>query len=131
MDGDVAGGVNAAQWDSRIDLCVGVGGTPEGIITACAVKALGGVIQGKLWPKDDEERERAVAAGHDLERVLHANDLVASDNSYFVATGITSADFLDGVQRRGPFLRTESVVMRAYSGTIRRVITDQRPGRWN
>jgi fructose-1,6-bisphosphatase II len=89
------------------------------------------VIQGKLWPKDDEERERAIAAGHDLDRVLHANDLVRSDNAYFVATGITSADFLDGVQRRGPFLRSESVVMRAHSGTIRRVITDQRPTRWD
>ena len=130
MDGDVAGGVNAAQWDSRIDMCVGIGGTPEGIITACAVKALGGVIQGKLWPKDDEERERALDAGHELGRVLHADDLVASDNAYFVATGITSSDFLDGVQRRGPFLRSESVVMRAHTGTIRRVITDQRPGRW-
>ena len=129
MDGDVAGGVNAAQWDSRIDMCVGIGGTPEGIITACAVKALGGVIQGKLWPKDDAERERALDAGHELGRVLHADDLVASDNAYFVATGITSADFLDGVQRRGPFLRTESVVMRAHTGTIRRVITDHRPDR--
>lgn len=131
MDGDVAGGVNAAQWGSRVDMCVGIGGTPEGIITACAVKALRGVIQGKLWPRDDEERARAIAAGHDLDRVLHADDLVASDNAYFVATGITSADFLDGVQRRGPFLRSESVVMRAHTGTIRRVITDQQPDRWD
>ncbi len=131
MDGDVAAGVNAAQWGSTVDLAVGIGGTPEGIITACAVKALGGVIQGKLWPKDDVEREQALAAGHDLDRVLHAHDLVASDNCYFVATGITSADFLDGVQRRGPFLRSESVVMRSFSGTIRRVITDQHPDRWD
>ncbi|WP_026139355.1 class II fructose-bisphosphatase [Leucobacter salsicius] len=131
MDGDVAGGVNAARWDSRIDMCVGIGGTPEGIITACAVKALGGVIQGRLWPKDDEERERALAAGHDLDRVLEANDLVASDNCYFVATGITSADFVDGVQRRGPFVRAESIVMRAHSGTIRHVISDMDPTRWN
>lgn len=131
MDGDVAAGVEAAEWDSRIDMCVGIGGTPEGIITACAVKALGGVIQGKLWPKDDAEREAALAAGHELGRVLHANDLVRSDNAYFVATGITTSDFLDGVQRRGPFLRTESVVMRSYSGTIRRVITDQSPTRWD
>ena len=131
MDGDVAGGVNAARWDSRIDMCVGIGGTPEGIITACAVKALGGVIQGRLWPKDDEERERALAAGHDLDRVLGANDLVASDNCYFVATGITSADFVDGVQRRGPFVRAESIVMRAHSGTIRHVISDMDPTRWN
>lgn len=131
MDGDVAAGVEAAEWDSRIDMCVGIGGTPEGIITACAVKALGGVIQGKLWPKDDAEREAALAAGHELGQVLHANDLVKSDNAYFVATGITTSDFLDGVQRRGPFLRTESVVMRSFSGTIRRVITEQSPTRWD
>lgn len=131
MDGDVAAGVAAAEWNSRIDLAVGIGGTPEGIITACAVKALGGVIQGKLWPTNDEERESAEAAGHEIGRVLHAGDLVRSDNTYFVATGITSGDFLEGVQRRGPFLRSESVVMRAYSGTIRRVITDQRPNRWD
>ncbi|MFT4232308.1 MAG: class II fructose-bisphosphatase [Leucobacter sp.] len=130
MDGDVAGGVNAARWDSRIDMCVGIGGTPEGIITACAVKALGGVIQGKLWPKDDDERQKAVDAGHDLDRVLEADDLVASDNCYFVATGITSADFVEGVQRRGPFVRAESIVMRSHSHTIRHVISDMDPGRW-
>ncbi|GAA1798251.1 class II fructose-bisphosphatase [Leucobacter iarius] len=131
MDGDVAGGLNAARWDSRIDLCVGIGGTPEGIITACAVKALGGVIQGKLWPKDDDERQKAIDAGHDLDRVLEANDLVASDNAYFVATGITSADFVEGVQRRGPFLRAESIVMRSHSGTIRHIVSDMDPDRWN
>ncbi len=131
MDGDVAGGVNAARWDSRIDMCVGVGGTPEGIITACAVKALGGVIQGRLWPKDDDERQRAIDAGHDLDRVLEANDLVASDNCYFVATGITSADFVEGVQRRGPFVRAESIVMRSYSGTIRHITSDMDPKRWD
>lgn len=131
MDGDVAGGVNAARWDSRIDLCVGIGGTPEGIITACAVKALGGVIQGRLWPKDDDERQRAIDAGHDLDRVLEANDLVASDNCYFVATGITDSDFVDGVQRRGPFVRAESIVMRSHSGTIRHVTSDMDPNRWD
>lgn len=130
MDGDVAGGVNAARWDSRIDLCVGIGGTPEGIITACAVKALGGVIQGRLWPKDDEERQKAIDAGHDLDRVLEADDLVASDNCYFVATGITSADFVEGVQRRGPFVRAESIVMRSHSGTIRHITSDMDPNRW-
>ena len=131
MDGDVAGGVNAARWDSNIDLCVGIGGTPEGIITACAVKALGGVIQGRLWPKDDEERQRALDAGHDLDRVLEANDLVASDNCYFVATGITDAEFVDGVKRNGPFVRAESIVMRAHSRTIRHVTSDMDPNRWS
>ncbi|UBH04994.1 fructose-1,6-bisphosphatase [Leucobacter sp. Psy1] len=130
MDGDVAGGVNAARWDSRIDLCVGIGGTPEGIITACAVKALGGVIQGKLWPKDDEERQKAIDAGHDLDRILEADDLVASDNCYFVATGITDSDFIDGVQRNGPFVRAESIVMRSHSGTIRHVVSDMKADRW-
>ena len=130
MDGDVAGGVNAARWDSRIDLCVGVGGTPEGIITACAVKALGGVIQGKLWPKDDDERQKAIDAGHDLDRVLEADDLVKSDNCYFVATGITDSDFIDGVQRNGPFVRAESIVMRSHSGTIRHVVSDMKADRW-
>ncbi|MBK0417856.1 class II fructose-bisphosphatase [Leucobacter sp. CSA1] len=130
MDGDVAGGVNAARWDSRIDLCVGVGGTPEGIITACAVKALGGMIQGRLWPKDDEERQKAIDAGHDLDRVLESNDLVASDNCYFVATGITDSDFVDGVQRQNGIVRAESIVMRSHSGTIRHVVSDMRADRW-
>lgn len=130
MDGDVAAGVNAAQWDTSIDLCVGIGGTPEGIITACAVKALGGMIQGRLWPTDDDERQKAIDAGHDLDAVLDQNDLVKSDNTYFVATGITQSSFLDGVQRRGPFVRTESVVMRSISGTIRYVTTDSKPRRW-
>lgn len=130
LDGDVAGGINAARYDSSIDLCVGIGGTPEGIITACAVKALGGVIQGRLWPRDDEERQRAVDAGHDLSRVLNADDLVASDNTYFVATGVTDSDFVAAPRRRGPFIRTESVVMRSHSGTIRKVITDHRVDRW-
>lgn len=131
MDGDVAGGVNATRWDSRIDMCVGIGGTPEGIITACAVKALRGMIQGRLWPKDDDERQKAIDAGHDLDRVLEADDLVTSDNCYFVATGITQADFVEGVRRRGPFARTESVVMRSRSGTIRYVTADLDPERWD
>nr|WP_205847599.1 class II fructose-bisphosphatase [Plantibacter flavus] len=130
LDGDVAGGINAARYDSRIDMCVGIGGTPEGIITACAVKALGGLIQGKLMPKDDAERERALAAGHDLERVLGANDLVRGDNTYFVATGVTHGELVDGVQRKGPIIRTESLVLRSRSGTIRRVEADHLAAKW-
>jgi len=130
LDGDVAGGINAARYDSRIDMCVGVGGTPEGIITACAVKALGGFIQGKLMPKDDEERDRALAAGHDLDRVLGANDLVRGDNTYFVATGVTHGELVDGVQRKGPIIRTESLVLRSRSGTIRRVVADHLAEKW-
>lgn len=127
MDGDVAAGINAAEWDTSVDLCVGIGGTPEGIITACGIKALGGMIQGILMPQDDDERQKAIDAGHDLDRVLDTNDLVSSDNTYFVATGITQSDFLDGVKRRGPFVRTESVVMRSHSGTLRYVTTDSVP----
>ncbi|WP_437383914.1 class II fructose-bisphosphatase [Plantibacter flavus] len=130
LDGDVAGGINAARYDSRIDMCVGIGGTPEGIITACAVKALGGLIQGKLMPKDDEERARAIAAGHDLDRVLGANDLVRGDNTYFVATGVTHGELVDGVQRKGPIIRTESLVLRSRSGTIRRVEADHLAEKW-
>lgn len=130
LDGDVAGGINAARYDSRIDMCVGIGGTPEGIITACAVKALGGLIQGKLMPKDDTERERALAAGHDLDRVLGANDLVRGDNTYFVATGVTHGELVDGVQRKGPIIRTESLVLRSRSGTIRRVEADHLAAKW-
>lgn len=131
MDGDVAGGVNAARFDSRIDLCVGIGGTPEGIITACAVKALGGMIQGRLWPQHDDEKQQALDAGHDLDRVLEANDLVASDNAYFVATGITDADFIEGVRRNGQYVRAESVVMRSFTGTIRHVVSDMLADRWD
>ncbi|MGO2659710.1 class II fructose-bisphosphatase [Mycetocola reblochoni] len=130
LDGDVAGGINAARYDSRIDMCVGIGGTPEGIITACAVKALGGVIQGVLSPKDDQERDKAIAAGHDLDRVLHAGDLVKGDNTYFVATGVTHGELVDGVQRNGHLIRTESIVLRSKSGTIRRVVGDHLVEKW-
>jgi fructose-1,6-bisphosphatase II len=111
-------------------MCVGVGGTPEGIITACAVKALGGVIQAQLRPKDDEERQRAIDAGHDLDRVLQADDLVKGDNTYFVATGVTNGELVRGVERKGPIIRTESVVLRSKSGTIRRIVADHLAEKW-
>lgn len=130
MDGDVAAGVNAARFESPIDLAVGIGGTPEGIITACAVKALGGVIQGRLHPKDDEEHQKALDAGHDLTAILDQDTLVRSDNTYFVATGITSSGFIEGVKRHGPYLRAESIVLRAHSGTIRHIVSDMREDRW-
>ena len=130
LDGDVAGGINAAMYGTRIDMCVGTGGTPEGIITACALKALGGFIQGRLLPKDDEERERAIAAGHDLDRILGINDLVTSDNTYFVATGVTDGQLVEGVRKRGPIIHTESIVLRGRSGTIRRVGADHLAEKW-
>ena len=125
-DGDVAGAIMATRDDTGIDLLLGIGGTPEGIIAACAVKCLGGVIQGKLWPKDDAERERAVAAGHDLSRVLSTNDLVRSDNVFFVATGITDGELMEGVRYRAGGATTHSLVMRSKSGTIRNIISEHR-----
>lgn len=118
-DGDVAGGIAACQEDSGVDMLLGIGGTPEGIITACAVKAMGGVIQGKLWPKDDDERQHAIDAGHDLDRVLTTDDLVTGDNCFFVATGITSGELLKGVRFGSGTAYTHSLVMRSKSGTIR------------
>ena len=119
MDGDVAGAIATAQEDSTIDLMMGTGGTPEGIITACALKCMGGSIQGKLAPKDEEEADKARAAGHDLDKVLHLDDLVSSDNCYFAATGVTNGDMLEGVSYRPAGAKTRSLVMRSKSGTIR------------
>ncbi|GGP52910.1 class II fructose-bisphosphatase [Streptomyces abikoensis] len=125
-DGDVAGAIMAARENTGIDLLLGVGGTPEGIIAACAMKCLGGTIQAKLWPKDDEERERALAAGHDLDRVLHTDDLVSGENVFFVATGITDGELLRGVRYRAETATTQSLVMRSKSGTIRLIDSEHR-----
>ncbi|BEP12171.1 class II fructose-bisphosphatase [Acidothermaceae bacterium B102] len=123
-DGDVAGAVMACREGTGVDLLLGIGGTPEGIITACAVKCTGGVIQAKLWPRDDAERRRALEAGHDLSRVLLTDDLVSSDNVFFAATGITDGELLRGVRYRGGGATTESLVMRSRSGTIRTVVSE-------
>ncbi|MEU3554192.1 class II fructose-bisphosphatase [Streptomyces fragilis] len=125
-DGDVAGSILALREGTGIDLLLGVGGTPEGIISACAVKCLGGTIQGKLWPKDDEERERALAAGHDLDRVLTTDDLVSGENVFFVATGITDGELLRGVRYRSETATTSSIVMRSKSGTVREIHSEHR-----
>lgn len=119
MDGDVAGAIAAAQDTSSIDIAMGIGGTPEGVVTACALKCLGGEIQGMLAPQGDEEREKVLAAGHDLDRVLGINDLVTSDNCYFAATGVTNGDMLRGVTYRKSGATTRSLVMRSKSGTVR------------
>lgn len=120
-DGDVAGAIMAARGGTGIDLMLGIGGTPEGIIAACALKCLGGVIQGKLWPLDDAERQKAIGAGHDLDQVLTTDDLVRSDDVFFAATGITQGELMDGVRYRGGVAMTQSLVMRGRSGTIRKV----------
>ncbi|MGW4195649.1 class II fructose-bisphosphatase [Streptomyces sp. NPDC005004] len=125
-DGDVAGSILALREGTGIDLLLGIGGTPEGIISACAVKCLGGTIQGKLWPKDEEERRRAIAAGHDLDRVLTTEDLVNGENVFFVATGITDGELLRGVRYRSETATTDSIVMRSKSGTVRRIDSEHR-----
>ncbi|MDC0773022.1 class II fructose-bisphosphatase [Streptomyces sp. HD] len=125
-DGDVAGSIYALREGTGVDMLLGIGGTPEGIISACAVKCLGGTIQGKLWPKDDEERQRAIDAGHDLDRVLMTDDLVAGDNVFFVATGITDGELLRGVRYRSETATTDSIVMRSKSGTVRRIDSEHR-----
>jgi fructose-1,6-bisphosphatase II len=128
-DGDVAGAIMAAREGTGVDLLLGIGGTPEGIITACAIKALGGVIQGKLWPLDEAERQKALDAGHDLSRVLTTDDLVTSDDVFFAATGITDGELVNGVRYRKGTASTHSLVMRARSGTIRRVESEHQLGK--
>jgi fructose-1,6-bisphosphatase II len=118
-DGDVAGAIAAARPTSGVDILYGVGGTPEGIITAAALKCMGGEIQGRLWPKDDTEREKALAAGHDLDKVLTTAELVRGENVFFCATGITDGPLLRGVHYRGGGATTQSIVMRSKSGTVR------------
>ncbi|MER5672197.1 class II fructose-bisphosphatase [Pseudonocardia alni] len=118
-DGDVAGAIAAARPTSGVDMLYGVGGTPEGIITAAALKCMGGEIQGRLWPKDDAEREKALAAGHDLDKVLTTAELVRGENVFFCATGITDGPLLRGVHYRGGGATTQSIVMRSKSGTVR------------
>ncbi|MBC7594881.1 MAG: fructose-bisphosphatase class II, partial [Kineosporiaceae bacterium] len=122
--GDVAGGITAARPDTGVDLLVGIGGTPEGIITACAMKCIGGTIQGRLWPTSDDERQRAIDAGHDLDQVLFTNDLVNSDDCFFVATGITDGELMQGVRYGAGKAFTESIVMRSRSGTIRKITSE-------
>ena len=125
-DGDVAGAIMAARPDTGVDLLLGIGGTPEGIIAACAMKCMDGVIQGRLWPRDDEERERAIDAGHDLDRVLYTDDLVSGDDCFFVATGITDGELMKGVRYRAGGASTHSLVMRSRSGTIRQIISEHK-----
>ena len=120
-DGDVAGSIMAARPETGIDLLLGIGGTPEGIISACAMKCLGGTIQGKLWPRDDDEKQKAIDAGLDVDAVLSTDELVRGNNCFFVATGITDGELLKGVRYRAGGCTTQSIVMRSKSGTIRMI----------
>ncbi|RBM11789.1 MULTISPECIES: class II fructose-bisphosphatase [Streptomyces] len=126
QDGDVAGAIMSVREGTGVDLLLGVGGTPEGIIAACAITCLGGTIQGKLWPKDEAERRAALDAGHDLDRVLHTGDLVRGENVFFVATGITDGELLRGVRYRAETATTQSLVVRSRSGTIRQIDSTHR-----
>ena len=119
MDGDVAGAIAAARGSEGVDLLVGIGGTPEGVIAACAIKCLGGVIQGRLYPRDDEEREQALAAGYDLSQVLTTDDLVRGEDVFFAATGVTDGELVNGVRYRGKNAVTQSIEMRSRTGTVR------------
>jgi fructose-1,6-bisphosphatase II len=128
-DGDVAGAIMAAREETGVDLLLGVGGTPEGIISAVAIKCLGGVIQGRLWPKDDDERQKALDAGHDLSAVLATDDLVSSNNCFFAATGVTDGELLHGVRFHSAGATTQTLIMRSKSGTIRFMESDHRLGK--
>jgi fructose-1,6-bisphosphatase II len=120
-DGDVAGAISAARPSTGVDMLIGIGGTPEGVIAAAALKCMGGEIQGKLWPQTDEERARARDAGLDLDQVLLTDDLVRGNNVFFCATGVTDGDLLRGVHYRAGGCTTQSIVMRSKSGTVRMI----------
>jgi len=125
-DGDVAGAISTAWPESGADIMFGVGGTPEGVIAAAALKCMGGAIQGKLWPRNDEERQAAIEAGYDLDEVLTEETLVAGNNCFFSATGITDGELLEGVRYNRAGATTQSLVMRSTSGTVRLVEAQHR-----
>ena len=120
-DGDVSAALFAVSGEGGVDLLWGIGGTPEGVISAAAIKCLGGQILGRLWPRDDDERKAAVDAGYDLSEVLDADRLVSGDDVFFAATGVTDGELLQGVRYTGGKASTESLVMRSRSGTVRTV----------
>jgi fructose-1,6-bisphosphatase II len=120
-DGDVAPSIAAAQAFTGVDMLMGIGGTPEGVISAAAIKSIGGALQGRLWPRNDEERQALVDAGYDVDRVLTQDDLVAGEDLFVAATGVTSGALLRGVRLSAAGAETESIVMRSRSGTVRRV----------
>ncbi|HEY0417466.1 MAG TPA: class II fructose-bisphosphatase [Gaiellaceae bacterium] len=120
-DGDVAPAIAAARPETGVDILYGIGGTPEGVISACALKCVGGGMQAKLWPRDEDERRRLVDAGYDVDRVLTTHDLVRSDNVFVAATGVTTGALLRGVRYVNDGAVTDSIVMRSRSGTVRRI----------
>ena len=121
LDGDVSGALMTAWPDSGIDVLLGVGGTPEGVLAACALRAMGGEIQGKLYARNEDEERRGRELGYDFEKVLTMDDLVASEDVFFAATGITDGELLDGVKYYSHGARTDSLVVRGLTGTVRQV----------
>ncbi len=124
-DGDVAPAIAAAQPGTSVDMLYGIGGTPEGVISAAALKCVGGGIQGRLWPRNDEERRKLLDAGLDPARVLHTDDLVSGQDVFVAATGVTNGPLLEGVRYTPGGAITDSIVMRSRSGTVRRVVGQQ------
>ena len=129
-DGDVAGGIQAARSESRIDMCIGKGGSPEGIVTACGVRALGGFMQGKLAPRDESEILAGNKAGLKFDYVYQMDELVSSDNTFFVATGVTDGPLVSGVRKKGNLILAESVVIRGKTGTVRKIFAEYQAARW-
>ena len=125
-DGDVAGAITAAKRGTGVDMLWGIGGTPEGVVAAAALKCMGGEIQGRLWPRNDEERKAAIDAGYDLAKVLTTNDLVSSDEAFFAATGVTDGVLLEGVRYTTDGATSQSMVMRARTGTVRMILSEHR-----
>ena len=124
-DGDVAPAIAAAHGGLvDVDLLMGIGGTPEGVISAAAIKCLGGALQGKLWPRDDEERQKLIDAGYDVDKILTTDDLVAGDDVFVAATGVTSGALLRGVRSTKDGAVTESLALRSRSGTVRRIAAE-------
>ncbi|MCO6452081.1 MAG: class II fructose-bisphosphatase [Caldilineales bacterium] len=125
-DGDVAAAIATCLPDSGVDILMGVGGSPEAVITAAALKCMGGEMQCRLWPRNDDEQQAAIQSGLDLDRVLHIDDLVQSDNVFFAATGVTTGALLNGVRYFGGGAITHSIVMRSRSGTVRNIKSTHR-----
>ena len=129
-DGDVAAGIQAARSESRIDMAIGIGGSPEGVITAAGVRALGGQIQGILHPLSDQELENGLAAGLKFDHTYQMTEMVNSENTFFVATGVTDGPLVSGVRKRGNLIFAESIVVRGKTGTVRKVYAEYQAERW-
>eukprot|EP01025_Chloroclados_australasicus_P059718 TRINITY_DN7568_c0_g2_i1.p2 TRINITY_DN7568_c0_g2~~TRINITY_DN7568_c0_g2_i1.p2 ORF type:complete len:220 (+),score=39.54 TRINITY_DN7568_c0_g2_i1:23-661(+) len=122
-DGDVGGAIETAKPDAPVDIMMGIGGTPEGVIAAAALKCMGGSIQGRLWPRSDDERRRAEESGYDCKKILHTNDLCSGEDVFFAATGVSDGDLLRGVRYFSGGASSNSIVMRSKSSTIRYIET--------